>query len=110
MSYEGYDEGLCEDGHYHSWDCWDDPPAKCLARTTEGVCGKELVWSHSVDQTNGEGEVAILEVLEEAKTKTCPTCNHQEVVADYRYKIPENCGQKGKPHGMYDFLQLEEKE
>ena len=108
MSYEGYEEGLCENGHYHSWDCYGDPPATCdVAMGKDTVCGKELVWCNSVDQTNGDGEdqKAMLEVLEEAKTETCPTCHHTEVVAVIRYKIPENCGRKGKPemHDVWGF-------
>lgn len=113
MSYEGYVEGLCEDGHYHSWDCWDDPPLQCNAPTGKNtMCGKTWVWSNPVDQTNGSGEEfeAKLEVFEEVKTETCPTCNHTEIVAAIRYKIPEDCGHKGKPTGISDFYKTLEEE
>ena len=85
MSYEGYTEALCEDGHYHTWDAYWDPPALCIE------CGKSLVWFNEVDQTNGDGEdmKAKLEVLEEAKVETCPTCHHKNEVAEVRYKIPK---------------------
>ena len=47
MSYEGYEQCLCEDGHYYTRDCWDEE-ARCS-------CGKEAAWSNPVDDTNGEG-------------------------------------------------------
>lgn len=47
MSYEGYDEFLCEDGHYFTQGCWEDPTSGCP------YCGKEMKYTHSVDQTNG---------------------------------------------------------
>jgi len=47
MSYEGYEQKLCSEGHLCVHDCYD----------TVSVCprcGKEFVWHHSVDITNGE--------------------------------------------------------
>ena len=48
MSYEGYSEWLCEKGHYQTSDAYEDDPTTCRK------CGAKLVWSHAVDQTNGE--------------------------------------------------------
>jgi hypothetical protein len=46
MSYEGYDEYLCENGHHWVRDCSQDS-GKC------SICRGGPVWCHSVDQTNG---------------------------------------------------------
>lgn len=54
MSYEGYEEYLCTEGHYSSYSCWQDRPTVC------GVygCTKPLVLRHAVDETNGFGKPA----------------------------------------------------
>lgn len=45
MSYEGYSEHLCGEGHYTATGAY---------YFEEGCpCGKPFVFSHSVDQTNG---------------------------------------------------------
>lgn len=94
MSYEGYVEALCEDGHYYSWDCYDDPPKVCDAKIKDGSCQKSLVWWNPVDQTNGDGSEfeAKLELAEEAVYDTCPTCSHNNMISQVRYKIPTNQG------------------
>ena len=48
MSFEGFDEYLCANGHYLSADVRDAAPA-C-------PCGAPLSWHHLVDQTNGYDE------------------------------------------------------
>lgn len=48
MSYEGYDQHLCETGHLFTTDCYTSfQDAKC-------PCGKKSVFYNVVDQTNGE--------------------------------------------------------
>ena len=48
MSYEGFVQALCENGHDCSGDCYlfsrYNPCSKC---------GGEIVWENSVDTTNG---------------------------------------------------------
>ena len=49
MSYEGYTEMLCEQGHrlcVESYN-WDHEPSHCP------VCNGKMVFRHEVDQTNG---------------------------------------------------------
>jgi hypothetical protein len=46
VSYEGYDEYLCEKGHRWAVSCYDDMK-KCP------VCCRDAVWHHAVDETNG---------------------------------------------------------
>lgn len=49
MSYEGYSQNICLNGHKFETDAcfWAESP-KCT------VCGEEIVFSNSVDQTNCE--------------------------------------------------------
>lgn len=50
MSYEGYEEYLCENGHYTTVQCYD------FADCSNCSCGAKFVCQHSVDQTNGYDE------------------------------------------------------
>ena len=47
MSYEGYEEYLCEQGHHLVYDCYEMEPVICFH------CGSKLTYWHPVDQTNG---------------------------------------------------------
>lgn len=47
MSYEGYEQLLCKNGHYDTADCWYNDLQPCR------VCGEKIVWINSVDETNG---------------------------------------------------------
>jgi hypothetical protein len=104
MSYEGFEEGLCEAGHYHSWDCMDDPPITCGALVgKDALCNKLLVWWNAVDQTNDDGKEfqAKLEVLEESVAETCSHCQHTAIVKNRRYKIPTDQGHQGCPPSFF---------
>lgn len=52
MSYEGYEEFLCENGHYYTAACAfeSESTAKCPH------CKKKTKWWNAVDQTNGMDE------------------------------------------------------
>ena len=50
MSYEGYEEFICETGHYFTEDCYAPNPRKCI------FCDSKIEWCNSVDQTNGIDE------------------------------------------------------
>lgn len=47
MSYEGYVQKLCKNGHLWAEGCYDDSCLPCEE------CGELPVWEHSVDCTNG---------------------------------------------------------
>ena len=47
MSYEGYDEYLCEKGHYYAKDCHHADPERCP------ICQGKITHWHPVDATNG---------------------------------------------------------
>lgn len=109
MSYEGYFQVLCENGHYHTYDaydfCFDESSWKCPD------CKTGIAWRKGVDQTNNcvgaenclaaisEEEKKIceghgcgyveLEVDKEEVTEKCPTCDHVKIVEPTRYKLPK---------------------
>lgn len=51
MGYQGESEKLCEDGHYYSADVASDHYDEACPH-----CGKQWVWTHEVDWTNGYDE------------------------------------------------------
>jgi len=114
MSYEGYEQVLCENGHYHTYDCYDFWEAKGWSCPN---CGAKAVWSNMVDVTNGsyetdeEGRILLdkegneiridgyveLCILDECK------CDHCDSILERRYKIPtEEDMRKAKPWRYVD--------
>lgn len=49
MSYEGFTEYLCPNGHYWSYDVYFESEDRHVCK----VCGAVAKWGHDVDQTNG---------------------------------------------------------
>ena len=99
MSYEGYDQVLCEKGHLSSFDCFDEG----WMFNPICHCGAKLVWYNPVNETNGsfeedengiETDIRIdgyieLEVLEKGKR-----CEHCGMTGEATYKIPQGKGHK----------------
>jgi hypothetical protein len=96
MSYEGYEQHICKNGHYFERDVspndmWGSDDAVC------SFCAATSAWENSVDTTNGgeDGKIPF-EVLEQkflisrAENKVCPTCNHSEQVSKDVFRIPTN--------------------
>lgn len=50
MSYEGYIERLCANGHLSNVDCYEDAPNTCV------ICQAPIAWERNVDETNGVEE------------------------------------------------------
>jgi hypothetical protein len=80
MSYEGYERGLCKNGHLMTADCYVGLPEKCPD------CGEPIVWWEGVDCTNGDGKETELRV----KSKK----SRMIEVFDYTYFIPKGKGRK----------------
>jgi len=89
MSYEGYEQCICEKGHYfensnvYQWD------------VAEGCdCGAPTVFTNAVDETNGEayGEIPFEEMrklkLADAMVETCPCCGSAKTLHPPRYRVP----------------------
>lgn len=95
MSWEGYHQYICEEGHSFSGDAHDDVrDVECPA------CGALVKWFNVVNLTNGsfhgrkriDGYVK-LKVHKPAKTKTCRHCKQSRLLSPTTYIIP-----KGKGH------------
>lgn len=48
MSYEGYVQAICANGHYFTHDCYGEENCR--------ICHARAVETHNVDETNGEPE------------------------------------------------------
>jgi len=76
MSYEGYEQYWCKNGHYWAADCYSPEPI-CH------ICKEKAVFENSVDETNCEGVGYIKpELLDSC---ICPTCKR---IIERKYKIP----------------------
>ena len=97
MSWEGYGQVLCENGHQYSIGQYESEEAQCP------FCESKSAWIHWVDQTNGcsceedcvkDGTYKCpahkipLKELTPVKYEECPTCQHKKVLAQPTYAIP----------------------
>ena len=93
MSYEGYVQRLCSQGHLSVVDCmdesetrgiWDDGyTPSCL------ICKEPIAWSNSVDETNHNTPAfSNFRVREAEVVDECHTCNNKKVVKQVTYHVP----------------------
>jgi hypothetical protein len=92
MSYEGYEQYLCQDGHYWEQDAYYENDTSCPIMG----CGKPVAWCNAVDTTNDDGNPIDLKVERDAVFCVCPTCKHAHVVEAARYQFPP----EGQGHRM----------
>ena len=111
MSFEGYYQVMCENGHYHEFDVYLCPPLQRSLHPAveyavpeeemppeediqqdiwECRCGKRCAWWNIVDETNEPG-VGHIDIEEITPCKTvCSKCGHSDIkVIAPVYKIPE---------------------
>jgi hypothetical protein len=87
MSFEGYFQLLCANGHYFTADAYyydthEDCP--CLA------CGAEVVWENLVDTTNVETEGYVkLTPTGEVDHVDCWYCEATGKLKEHKYTIPK---------------------
>lgn len=86
MSYEGYVQQLCTNGHYSQADAYADGFA-CVD------CGAEIAWTNAVDETNCDSFGYIppeefKKIL--VKEETVEVCNlgHAHITSPAVYRIP----------------------
>jgi hypothetical protein len=98
MSYEGYVQYLCKEGHSTEKDCYEDDLRICR-------CGSPIVWRNGVDVTNGsfEGRKRI-DGYVNLKIKAQRNCDKCGTILETTYVIPKNKGYltnptKGKLNG-----------
>lgn len=88
MSFEGWIQVLCKNGHYYQADCYSYIFGEGW---TCQICGAKKGWSYTVDCTNDCGEQFDLEpyLRDPAVFETCPTCKHEKQITPDVYNIPE---------------------
>ena len=92
MSFEGYYQLLCDNGHHFNVDAHDYSAEVTRCPT----CKADTAWYHLVDCTNEPNEGYIeLEENTPAEICTC-ACGHVHETKPATYKIPETGGHKGK--------------
>ena len=86
MSFEGYFQLLCKNGHYDSEDVnMMDRVDKLNCKK----CGRKIVWWNLVDQTNGSFEDnKRIDGYVELKVKKDIACDKCGTVLERIYKIP----------------------
>jgi hypothetical protein len=91
MSYEGYVQLICENGHLTSEDTYyhDMTEPEC------SICKGKILWENQVDETNGDdvGKITYEDMnkyfrIQGQKLETCPTCNHVHEVLSNLYRVP----------------------
>jgi len=101
MSYEGFDQYICKNGHYYFYGAgyFDDVP-NCP------YCGAESAFCNSVDQTNGppQGELKYPKdfehlLLSPAANETCDHCGHTKRISEAVYRAPT--GEEMEPYRHY---------
>ena len=98
MSYEGYSQLLCKNGHYWAKDCYDMDykelkDHKCL------ICGEPAIWENMVNVTNGsfDEDAGRIDGYIELKQKSelsgvCSACGKKHVCEVRYYKPGEDRG------------------
>lgn len=96
MSYEGYVQFLCENGHYHTREDDFSEKEKVVCNGQDiyskelGICHAVMAWSNSVDETNcdGVGYVPMESLLIQAEETQVCNLNHSHVISEAVYRIP----------------------
>lgn len=104
MSYEGYEQYICKNGHYWCEDALTVMYAEDSVRCPK--CKEKPIWENSVNTTNGsydngkriDGYVA----LKPHKTKTCKCCG---TVLEQLFKPPKG---KGRSYTVKGYMCCDE--
>ena len=101
MSYEGFSQYLCKEGHYWTADAYegyfdDDYSPTCPK------CGLKAVWENGVDITNGsfdkdeDGKEVRIDGYVELEEKTRKECDKCHSLLELTFEIPKGKGRKVK--------------
>jgi hypothetical protein len=92
MSYEGYSQFLCKQGHYWEEDCYMADFEESLCP----VCNTKPVWENMVNLTNGSfdinpktGKEERIDGYIELKLREQRTCRHCKSIIETIYVIPK---------------------
>lgn len=108
MSYKGYDQVLCANGHLHQFDCYDTPQLRLGAGEYQWDdhdysedevyhcpdCGALAVWREAVDQTNNVGVSTFLKEYKSAELSICEHCGLTKQISPAQYYVPSNQGHR----------------
>ena len=91
MSFEGYYQVICKNGHYHTKDSYEaDEEMACP------FCKSPKAWENLVDVTNGSEDgggnridgFVFLKATKDARTCTCGKCGHEHEIEPAIFGIP----------------------
>lgn len=71
MSYEGYQQLLCKNGHLMNIDAYENAPFRCPD------CNEPIVWWNGVDETNGMCEMTCPSPRNETLSGLCDSCEER---------------------------------
>jgi len=100
MSWEGYAQILCKNGHYHDINADEDVNGE--HRWKCPFCGEVGVWWNIVNTTNGsyyddgtrvDGYVE-LEIKDKPTICKCSSCGNEHFSKIVTYKIPNGVGKR----------------
>lgn len=83
MSFEGYYQLLCANGHLRGIDCYE---YRGYGRSC--TCGARFVYEHLIDETNCDGPPRDFDVATPAETARC-SMGFDHVTREVTYVIPE---------------------
>lgn len=84
MSFEGYYQKICPDGHYWTCDVYFEQ-IFCPS------CGKEAAWSNIVDVTNGSFEDGRrIDGFKVPKVRSERKCEHCGSILERRFHVPKS--------------------
>jgi len=92
MSFEGYYQILCKNGHHSTEELdFDENIWKCP------FCNEDFAWAHIIDTTNGSWDETgkridkykQLKIKTPAKYCTCVDCGNKHIIEQETYYIPK---------------------
>ena len=85
MSFEGYFQYVCKEGHYWNSDCY-------IEHDICPQCHQKAVWDNLVDETNGshDEDGKRIDGYVELETLCKTECEYCGSVLNETYKIPKN--------------------
>jgi hypothetical protein len=94
MSYEGYTQYLCKKGHLRTQPHSLEIKPRCS-------CGELFVWGFEVDQTNDDGQPALLVLNERPVQQICASCGHEKTIKEGTWHIPPVLGPDAQGYRVY---------
>lgn len=110
MSYSGYVQQICSNGHYAEIDCWTDYGG-CVAWHDGKQCDATVAYTNEVDTTNHYGgpldypemHIDIKGYMMSGEvTEQCQHCNHVKTIESERYCAPPGFTPIDSTHRLFN--------